>query len=115
MEFTGEDVKVLSVDERLTVANMTTEWGVLAGVFLVDGALLFWYDRVLDKVELWTFASAHSSAIPVPPSPHTCTFHTRGSPQSAPRRLRQTLRQSTPHTSCSTSACSSRTSPAQTA
>lgn len=33
LEFTGEDVAGLSVDDRLTIANMTTEWGALVGVF----------------------------------------------------------------------------------
>ncbi|KAF8183964.1 homoaconitase [Pholiota molesta] len=31
LEFTGEGVKALAVDDRLTIANMTTEWGALAG------------------------------------------------------------------------------------
>ncbi|KAG2017999.1 homoaconitate hydratase [Coprinopsis cinerea AmutBmut pab1-1] len=64
IEFTGEGVSTLSVDERLTIANMTTEWGALAGVFPVDETLLSWYDRVLNKLELRTFASPSSSAIP---------------------------------------------------
>ncbi|EFI27900.1 homoaconitate hydratase [Coprinopsis cinerea okayama7 len=68
IEFTGEGVSTLSVDERLTIANMTTEWGALAGVFPVDETLLSWYDRVLNKLELRTFASPSSSAIPPPPT-----------------------------------------------
>lgn len=76
VEFTGEGVKALSIDERLTVANMTTEWGALAGVFPVDDTLLSWYDRVVDKLELRTFASAHSTAIP-PPPPHPRLTHAR--------------------------------------
>jgi homoaconitate hydratase len=39
VEFTGEGVAGLSMDERLTIANMTTEWGALAGVFPFDGVL----------------------------------------------------------------------------
>ncbi|KAF9048685.1 hypothetical protein BJ165DRAFT_1343049 [Panaeolus papilionaceus] len=66
LEFTGEGVRTLSVDERLTIANMTTEWGALAGVFPVDETLLKWYDGVLGKLQLRTFASP---GIPLPP-PH---------------------------------------------
>ena len=42
VEFTGEGVAALSIDERLTIANMTTEWGTLAGVFPVDGVTIAW-------------------------------------------------------------------------
>ncbi|KAI9204703.1 mitochondrial Homoaconitase [Polychytrium aggregatum] len=43
IEFTGPGVANISVDERLTIANMTTEWGALAGVFPIDKRLLDWY------------------------------------------------------------------------
>ncbi|KAF8907357.1 homoaconitase [Gymnopilus junonius] len=66
IEFTGEGVSALGVDDRLTIANMTTEWGALAGVFPVDETLLKWYDVVLKKLELRTFAS--SPGIPPPPA-----------------------------------------------
>jgi len=36
IEFGGPGVASLSMEERLTVANMTTEWGALAGWFPVD-------------------------------------------------------------------------------
>ncbi len=36
VEFHGEGVKALSLEQRLTVANMTTEWGALGGVFPID-------------------------------------------------------------------------------
>lgn len=42
VEFTGEGVDHLSVDDRLTIANMTTEWGALAGLFPVDETLISW-------------------------------------------------------------------------
>ncbi|KAJ6570223.1 hypothetical protein DFH09DRAFT_1033385 [Mycena vulgaris] len=68
LEFTGDGVGTLSVDERLTIANMTTEWGALVGVFPVDETLLQWYDRVLAKLELRTFSSPEMAAlIPAPP------------------------------------------------
>jgi homoaconitate hydratase len=37
IEFTGPGVCSLSMDERMTISNMTTEWGALAGVFPYDG------------------------------------------------------------------------------
>ncbi|MFQ5641620.1 MAG: homoaconitase [bacterium] len=42
IEFVGDGVRHLSLDERLTIANMTTEWGALAGVFPVDEVTLDW-------------------------------------------------------------------------
>ncbi|RMF59154.1 MAG: homoaconitase, partial [Calditrichaeota bacterium] len=42
LEFCGDGVQHLSIDERLTIANMTTEWGALAGVFPVDRVTLDW-------------------------------------------------------------------------
>ncbi len=36
VEFTGDGVARLSMDERLSIANMTTEWGALAGIFPAD-------------------------------------------------------------------------------
>jgi homoaconitate hydratase len=65
LEFTGEGVKALAVDDRLTIANMTTEWGALAGVFPVDETLLRWYEGVVRRLELRTFAT--TPGIPPPP------------------------------------------------
>ena len=42
LEFTGEGIQFLSIDERLTIANMTTEWGALAGVFPIDNIVINW-------------------------------------------------------------------------
>ena len=36
IEFTGPGVATLTMDERLSIANMTTEWGALVGWFPVD-------------------------------------------------------------------------------
>jgi homoaconitate hydratase len=36
IEFSGPGVASLSIEERMTISNMTTEWGALAGVFLYD-------------------------------------------------------------------------------
>ena len=40
VEFTGPGVASLSMDARLTIANMTTEWGALVGWFPVDRVTL---------------------------------------------------------------------------
>ena len=44
LEFTGseETMKSLPVDARLTIANMTTEWGALSGLFPIDSVLKAW-------------------------------------------------------------------------
>jgi len=42
LEFTGDGIKELSVDQRLTIANMTTEWGAVAGLFPIDLITIAW-------------------------------------------------------------------------
>jgi len=44
IEFTGSEqtMATLSVDDRLTIANMTTEWGALSGLFPIDTTLKSW-------------------------------------------------------------------------
>lgn len=44
IEFTGseETMRSLPVDDRLTIANMTTEWGALSGLFPIDSILQAW-------------------------------------------------------------------------
>ena len=39
IEFDGDGVANLTMDQRLSIANMTTEWGALAGVFPFDDIL----------------------------------------------------------------------------
>ncbi|HOI31016.1 MAG TPA: homoaconitase [Melioribacteraceae bacterium] len=50
IEFTGEGVKFLSIDQRLTIANMTTEWGAMAGLFPIDDVTLNWLKERAGKV-----------------------------------------------------------------
>ncbi|MFN3871570.1 MAG: homoaconitase [Ignavibacterium sp.] len=50
IEFLGDGVKSLSVDERLAIANMTTEWGALAGVFPVDEITIQWLRNRADYI-----------------------------------------------------------------
>ena len=42
VEFTGPGVASLSVEARLTISNMTTEWGPLVGWFPADAATFAW-------------------------------------------------------------------------
>jgi homoaconitate hydratase len=42
VEFTGPGVGSLSMDARLSIANMTTEWGALVGWFPPDGTTFAW-------------------------------------------------------------------------
>jgi homoaconitate hydratase len=42
IEFTGDGVNSLSIDERLTISNMTTEWGALVGLFPIDVTTIKW-------------------------------------------------------------------------
>jgi homoaconitate hydratase len=51
IEITGPGVEHLSIDERLTIANMTTEWGALVGLFPIDEKTLEWVRRRMDFVE----------------------------------------------------------------
>jgi homoaconitate hydratase len=39
VEFTGEGIASLSMDQRMSIANMTTEWGALVGLFPFDEVL----------------------------------------------------------------------------
>ncbi|KAM9902010.1 hypothetical protein OXX79_004198 [Metschnikowia pulcherrima] len=50
IEFVGDGVNKLPVDYRLTIANMTTEWGALSGLFPVDEVLVDFYRQRLQKL-----------------------------------------------------------------
>lgn len=49
IEFIGDGIKYLSIDQRLTIANMTTEWGALVGLFPVDEVTINWFKDRLSK------------------------------------------------------------------
>lgn len=55
IEFAGSGVAALSIDERLAISNMTTEWGALAGVFPVDDSTLSWYEQLLRRMDRLNF------------------------------------------------------------
>ncbi|CAN3374814.1 hypothetical protein DIURU_002209 [Diutina rugosa] len=50
IEFTGDGVAKLPIDYRLTIANMTTEWGALSGVFPVDQTVVDYYKDRLKRL-----------------------------------------------------------------
>lgn len=49
VEFTGS-ISKLGIDHRLTIANMTTEWGALAGLFPVDQVTVDWLELQAKKL-----------------------------------------------------------------
>lgn len=51
IEFSGDGVKNLSIDQRLSIANMTTEWGALGGVFPIDEITFEWIENRIRKVK----------------------------------------------------------------
>lgn len=51
LEFSGDGIQYLSIEERLTIANMSTEWGALVGLFPVDKNTVSWYENRLSEIE----------------------------------------------------------------
>lgn len=51
LEFFGDGVQSLSIDDRLTISNMTTEWGALVGVFPIDDAVINWLTQRAGTIE----------------------------------------------------------------
>ncbi|KAK2749413.1 mitochondrial Homoaconitase [Myotisia sp. PD_48] len=70
IEFTGseETMKSLSIDNRLTIANMTTEWGALSGLFPVDSVLKGWLRAKATTAAMW------GSTVPDLPSSAASRF-----------------------------------------
>ena len=62
IEFSGEGVAGLTIDQRLTIANMTTEWGALAGVFPVDDVTITWLRKRIAWVDKRGLAGVPSDA-----------------------------------------------------
>ncbi|CAG8556892.1 3433_t:CDS:2 [Paraglomus brasilianum] len=55
IEFTGVGVQSITLEDRLAIANMTTEWGALAGVFPVDDITIRWLRKRIQKLEITRF------------------------------------------------------------
>lgn len=64
IEFHGQALKDLSVEDRLAIANMTTEWGALAGVFPVDGLTIDFLRKRMRRIALTHFENKN-----LPPTP----------------------------------------------
>ncbi|KAF2427142.1 putative Homoaconitase mitochondrial precursor [Tothia fuscella] len=64
IEFTGseETMRSLQVDDRLTIANMTTEWGALSGLFPIDAMLQAWLRAKATEYSLFQSAGAAAAA-----------------------------------------------------
>lgn len=96
IEFTGDGIAALPIDDRLTIANMTTEWGALVGYFPVDDVLLEWYEAVLKKLHLRTFSTTGTitnpgtggggggGGIPAPPEHPRINRHRLDAVRAAP-------------------------------
>ncbi|KAI4742901.1 hypothetical protein E4T50_06694 [Aureobasidium sp. EXF-12298] len=62
IEFTGspETMHSLPIDDRLAIANMTTEWGALSGLFPIDGVLQGWLRAKATEAALYEDAALTS-------------------------------------------------------
>lgn len=59
VEFHGIGIKNLSVDQRLTIANMTTEWGALVGLFPIDEITIDWLIEREAKIRKYNLNYVH--------------------------------------------------------
>jgi homoaconitate hydratase len=95
IEFTGPGVASLSMDERFSISNMSTEWGPLVGWFPVDEITIAYLDGVHQKlralgVERFTHADIdHWQVNPPRPDPDA----------TYAARITLNLSQVTPHVS----------------
>ncbi|KAK4981115.1 mitochondrial Homoaconitase, partial [Elasticomyces elasticus] len=64
IEFTGspETLDSLPIDDRLAIANMTTEWGALSGLFPIDSILQGWLRAKATEAQLYPSSSATSTS-----------------------------------------------------
>lgn len=75
VEFSGPGVSTLTMDDRMTISNMSTEWGVLVGWFPVDEITIAYLKRRRDKLaakgfERFTEVELHEwSSNPPSPDP----------------------------------------------
>lgn len=60
IEFAGTGIESLSVEQRLTVANMTTEWGARTGLFPIDAVTYEWLESQAVAMEKREQAETHA-------------------------------------------------------
>ncbi|KAF9982652.1 mitochondrial Homoaconitase [Modicella reniformis] len=65
IEFIGDGVKYLGIEDRLAIANMTTEWGALAGVFPIDEVTREYYEKRVHVLERTRFTNKNIKPVPV--------------------------------------------------
>ena len=65
IEFTGseETLQSLAIDDRLAIANMTTEWGALSGLFPIDRVLQGWLRYKATEAALFQSADSGEASI----------------------------------------------------
>ncbi|CAG8440985.1 12751_t:CDS:2 [Acaulospora colombiana] len=64
IEFVGEQsIRGISIEDRLAISNMTTEWGALVGMFPVDDVTIRWLRNRVRKLELTRFENKNLKAI----------------------------------------------------
>ncbi len=62
IEFVGDGISELNIDQRLTIANMTTEWGALGGVFPIDKVTIDWLKKRAEFIRNRGLAGVPSDA-----------------------------------------------------
>ncbi|CAO3574418.1 unnamed protein product [Mortierella alpina] len=65
IEFTGEGVSSLGIEDRLAIANMTTEWGALAGVFPIDHITREYYEKRIHVLDRTRFTNKNIEKVPI--------------------------------------------------
>ncbi|RUP46974.1 homoaconitase [Jimgerdemannia flammicorona] len=67
IEFHGSGIRELGVEDRLAIANMTTEWGALVGLFPADEVTVAWLKSRVRRLELEHLAHPNPNFAPTPP------------------------------------------------
>ncbi|WP_372366734.1 homoaconitase [Candidatus Uabimicrobium sp. HlEnr_7] len=64
IEFCGEGISELAIHDRMTIANMTTEWGALVGLFPIDSNTISWLCKRADFLQKKLNGKLHSRISP---------------------------------------------------
>lgn len=85
VEFIGDGIAELTLEQRLTIANMTTEWGALIGLFPVDDITINWLKNRAEKV-------AKRGPAGVPSDKDGGEFHPRLNPERIKALIAENLK-----------------------